>query len=184
MRVFCRLKPHASPALACLTDGSSVKAEVDGKDQIFSFDRVFGASASQQQVFDEVSELLLLLYSPEGPDPIRESLLHTIVKQLVQKGLKLWTAAAEVKCWNNPLIATQASTSTPWPSSKLILSSMLVSLGRRQEFMALIIMQQGPFQRTAKILNFCREEGGRRSLCLRTRGETLWSHARSQRHHL
>ena len=56
--MFCRLKPHPSPALACLTDGSSVKAEVDGKDQIFSFDRVFGASASQQQVFDEVSELV------------------------------------------------------------------------------------------------------------------------------
>ena len=58
MRVFCRLKPHPSPALLCLADGTSVKTEVDGKDQIFSFDRVFGASATQQQVFDEVSELV------------------------------------------------------------------------------------------------------------------------------
>ena len=58
VRVFCRLKPHPDPALQCLTDGTSVKTEVDGKEQIFSFDRVFGAAATQPQVFDEVSELV------------------------------------------------------------------------------------------------------------------------------
>ena len=58
IRVFCRVKPHPKPALACLPDGFSVKAEVDGKEQVFQFDRVFGAASSQQMVFDEVAELV------------------------------------------------------------------------------------------------------------------------------
>lgn len=33
-------------------------AEVDGKEQTFHFDRVFPATSSQQDVFNEVSELI------------------------------------------------------------------------------------------------------------------------------
>lgn len=58
IRVFCRIKPHLKPALVCLPDGSSVKAEIDGKEQSFAFDKVFGASSTQQAVFDEVAELV------------------------------------------------------------------------------------------------------------------------------
>lgn len=56
--MFCRVKPHPKPALACLPDGLSVKAEVDGKEQVFAFDKVFAAGVAQKAVFDEVSELV------------------------------------------------------------------------------------------------------------------------------
>lgn len=56
IRVFCRVKPHALPALTCGTD--NVRAEVDGKEQSFGFDRVFPPAASQAEVFAEVSELV------------------------------------------------------------------------------------------------------------------------------
>lgn len=46
------------PALICTSDGQGIKAEVDGKEQLFQFDRVFQAAASQQDVFNEVSELI------------------------------------------------------------------------------------------------------------------------------
>ena len=58
IRVFCRLKPHPSPALLCNPDGQGLKTEVDGKEQTFQFDKVFPASSSQQDVFNEVSELI------------------------------------------------------------------------------------------------------------------------------
>lgn len=58
IRVFCRLRPHPTPALICTSDGQGLKAEVDGKEQIFYFDKVFPATSSQQDVFDEVSELI------------------------------------------------------------------------------------------------------------------------------
>ena len=58
IRVFCRVKPHPMPALICTSDGQGIKAEVDGKEQLFQFDRVFTAASSQQDVFNEVSELI------------------------------------------------------------------------------------------------------------------------------
>ena len=58
IRVFCRVKPHPMPALICTSDGQGIKAEVDGKEQLFQFDRVFPAASSQQDVFNEVSELI------------------------------------------------------------------------------------------------------------------------------
>lgn len=56
--MFCRMRPHPSPALILPADGVSVKAEVDGREQLFTFDRVFGATATQADVFQEVSELV------------------------------------------------------------------------------------------------------------------------------
>lgn len=58
IRVFCRVKPHPASALLLGTDGASVKLYAEGKDQAFTFDRVFGPQSSQAEVFQEVSELV------------------------------------------------------------------------------------------------------------------------------
>jgi len=52
------MKPHPLPALACTSDGTGIRVEVEGKEQAFQFDRVFGPDSTQQAVFNEVSELI------------------------------------------------------------------------------------------------------------------------------
>jgi kinesin family protein C1 len=59
VRVFCRVKPHANPAVSLGADGVSIRAPgPDHKEQAFTFDRVFGPSISQADVFAEVAELV------------------------------------------------------------------------------------------------------------------------------
>lgn len=58
IRVFCRVKPHLAPVVACGLDGVSVKIVVDSKEHPFTFDKVFGPHSSQAQVFNEVSDLV------------------------------------------------------------------------------------------------------------------------------
>ena len=59
IRVFCRIRPNPRSAVHCLPDGTSIKlAGADGKDHMFTFDRVFGPEAGQPTVFAEVSDLV------------------------------------------------------------------------------------------------------------------------------
>ena len=58
IRVFCRIKPHPRSAVSTSADGQSVKLYAEGKEQNFTFDRVFGPQADQAAVFQEVSELV------------------------------------------------------------------------------------------------------------------------------
>ena len=58
IRVFCRVKPHPASALTLGGDGASVRLFAEGKDQGFTFDRVFGPQSTQAEVFQEVSELV------------------------------------------------------------------------------------------------------------------------------
>ena len=58
IRVFCRIKPHPRSAVSTSADGLSVRLHAEGKDQGFTFDRVFGPQADQAAVFQEVSELV------------------------------------------------------------------------------------------------------------------------------
>ena len=58
IRVFCRIKPHPRSAVSTAADGQSVKLYAEGKEQNFTFDRVFGPQADQAAVFQEVSELV------------------------------------------------------------------------------------------------------------------------------
>ena len=44
--------------MSTTADGQSVKLHAEGKDQSFTFDRVFGPQADQAAVFQEVSELV------------------------------------------------------------------------------------------------------------------------------
>ncbi|EIE25441.1 kinesin-domain-containing protein [Coccomyxa subellipsoidea C-169] len=58
IRVFSRVKPHPASALTLGGDGASVRLFAEGKDQGFTFDRVFGPQSTQAEVFQEVSELV------------------------------------------------------------------------------------------------------------------------------
>ena len=58
IRVFCRIKPHPRAAVNVAPDHQTVKLYAEGKDQSFTFDRVFGPQADQAAVFQEVSELV------------------------------------------------------------------------------------------------------------------------------
>lgn len=59
VRVFCRVKPHPNPSVAVGPDGLSIRAVgPDTKEQSFSFDRVFGPTISQADVFAEVADLV------------------------------------------------------------------------------------------------------------------------------
>ncbi len=56
--MFCRLRPHPRSAVALGADGASVRLTAEGREQAFTFDRVFGPAASQAEVFGEVAELV------------------------------------------------------------------------------------------------------------------------------
>ena len=58
IRVFCRIKPHPRAAVNVSPDHQTVTLYAEGKDQSFTFDRVFGPQADQAAVFQEVSELV------------------------------------------------------------------------------------------------------------------------------
>ena len=59
IRVFCRVRPAPDSAVACSSDGSSLRlAAEDGKEHAFSFDAVFGAAASQADIFSQVSDMV------------------------------------------------------------------------------------------------------------------------------
>ncbi|KAK9792707.1 hypothetical protein WJX73_008450 [Symbiochloris irregularis] len=59
IRVFCRLKPSSTAAVAALADGVSVAAHTpEGKDATFTFDRIFAPDAQQSAVFAEAAELV------------------------------------------------------------------------------------------------------------------------------
>lgn len=61
IRVFCRVRPGPASAMVCLPDGVSVKLDrqAEGlKDAALAFDKVFGPSSCQAEVFGEVSDLV------------------------------------------------------------------------------------------------------------------------------
>ncbi|MEW5317201.1 MAG: hypothetical protein WDW38_008522 [Sanguina aurantia] len=58
VRVYCRVRASATPAVRCLSDNTSVAVMADGKEQTFGYDRVFGPAAGQEEVFGCVSELV------------------------------------------------------------------------------------------------------------------------------
>ncbi|GAX84446.1 hypothetical protein CEUSTIGMA_g11866.t1 [Chlamydomonas eustigma] len=58
IRVYCRVKPHATSTIRCMPDQSSLQISVDGKDHAMEFDRVYGPTSTQDQVFSGVSELV------------------------------------------------------------------------------------------------------------------------------
>ena len=73
IRVFCRIKPHPRSAVSTPADGQSVRLHAEGKDQAFTFDRVFGPQAGQAAIFQEVSELVqsaLDGYKVRGTEPV------------------------------------------------------------------------------------------------------------------
>jgi len=60
IRVFCRVRPieGRGGAIECLPDRTTVRLDQGGRPHPFSFDRVFAPQATQEQVFQEVSELV------------------------------------------------------------------------------------------------------------------------------
>ncbi len=58
IRVYCRVRPHATPSTRVSADGTSIALAVDGKEHCFGYDRVFGADSTQEGVFNAVSELV------------------------------------------------------------------------------------------------------------------------------
>ena len=64
IRVFCRVRPPTNGARAaasvvdCHQDGASLSIQQGGKTHAFSYDKVFGPQASQEEVFAQVSELV------------------------------------------------------------------------------------------------------------------------------
>lgn len=59
IRVYCRVRPHLSPAVRCLPDQTSVVVTGEGgKEASFGYDRVFGPTATQDEIFASVSELV------------------------------------------------------------------------------------------------------------------------------
>jgi kinesin family protein C1 len=71
VRVFCRVRPmparagEDAAATYCMPDGTSLRLEapaMEGKtaavNQTFTYDKVFGPASTQDEVFDEVSQLV------------------------------------------------------------------------------------------------------------------------------
>ncbi|KAF5835060.1 P-loop containing nucleoside triphosphate hydrolase protein, partial [Dunaliella salina] len=62
IRVYCRVRPPSpgapSSCLRVLPDGSSLGITCNNQESVFNFNRVFGPSASQQAVYQEVAELV------------------------------------------------------------------------------------------------------------------------------
>ncbi|GIL47931.1 hypothetical protein Vafri_4549 [Volvox africanus] len=58
IRVYCRVKPHPTPATRLGCDGTSIAVAVEGREHSFNYDRVFGPDSTQEQVFGAVSELV------------------------------------------------------------------------------------------------------------------------------
>ncbi|GIL75026.1 hypothetical protein Vretimale_2510 [Volvox reticuliferus] len=58
IRVYCRVKPHPTPATRLGSDGTSIAVAVEGREHSFNYDRVFGPDSTQEQVFGAVSELV------------------------------------------------------------------------------------------------------------------------------
>ena len=48
--MFCRVKPHKDPTARCLPGNTSLSLLCDGKENPFTFDRVFDPNVTQQQV--------------------------------------------------------------------------------------------------------------------------------------
>lgn len=58
IRVFCRVRPSPKSAVTCMPDGSSIRVSAEGKEHLFSYDRVFKPTDTQARIFDEVSDLV------------------------------------------------------------------------------------------------------------------------------
>ncbi|KAG2494752.1 hypothetical protein HYH03_006997 [Edaphochlamys debaryana] len=58
IRVYCRVRPHATPSTRLGPDGASLALAADGREHAFAYDKVFGPDSSQEAVFGSVSELV------------------------------------------------------------------------------------------------------------------------------
>ena len=59
IRVFCRVRPAPASAVSCSSDAASLRLTAeDGKEHGFTFDHVFGPSASQTDVFAQVADVV------------------------------------------------------------------------------------------------------------------------------
>jgi kinesin family protein C1 len=58
IRVFCRVRPHASPVATVGPDGCSIKLVADGKRHEYRFDAALAPATSQAQVFEAVADVV------------------------------------------------------------------------------------------------------------------------------
>lgn len=58
IRVFARVRPSPKSIVTCLPDGSSIRVAAEGKEHVFSYDRVFRPKDTQSRIFEEVSDLV------------------------------------------------------------------------------------------------------------------------------
>lgn len=58
IRVYCRVRPHASPVVRCAPDQCSIAIAVDGREHGFTYDRVYAPQANQEEVRGRGVEVL------------------------------------------------------------------------------------------------------------------------------